>query len=911
MADGSTIAEKIADIAASKAAIAAKGVEVPEDEDIATAMQLSYGRITAQHADIDADYVRPVLDILVKQGMQVSDLDIYLSAKFAPERNKMIRERAEWKDAGAGISDEEAAARLRGMREQFTKTQMDALEKAAQIVYKMNRANLARLVDSGILPQKQVEEWVKLSPHYVPLRDDLERLGAADISGGMKHGRPFQKAVGRYSEALDSSFGWSVIQAKQGVIWAEQNRINKITVNFAKNHLSPEDYFVSKVPIKAEKVFSERKGYKQEDAVPLRLDRPGERNIAEQYLKAGYTVVRSSENRNIVWVDGGEMDRVLRVRKGTDARRTAMPQNVVARIDGKRVYVFFDETKGSRGNKMGLAINRANMVHWDNRLWNTIAWLTRIKAMASTVWSVTFAARNAINDILQTSGITLMEGKYGVTKDVFKNYGQALKAFTAWRVSGQYDESTEMGAYLKEAVKQGMLTGIYGKSSNFDQTMLDSVIAPLSVLEHRTGFGKNVKDTAAYSLSRVLAATSTFSEIPEVGVRLAVYAAMRQHGATATEAAVYAREITLDYNKKGEWTPVTNVLWMFSNASIQSLARWKKAWQMGNWKSRTIGVTFLLAAGFFTQLYNIMFASLFFGGDDDDEAYKNIPDYTYDNSIPILLPGAKSYLTVPNRGPQAAITRIGASLANLMVGDETPMGFLADASVVLNPAFLENANPAGSSGSFLQTVSPTILDPAIQLAENKAWTGAPVHAMDYGNSAAPKWQDGFEKTSPFSKWLARLLSDATGGDDVQGGKIDVYPEQIELVKNFIIGSIGTDFSGLSDMARGDFGNMPVMRGFVRPLPDNTHRYYEIKADVEKNLQIMQGYAVSSREKYQRHIEQHPYLLKAKGFRRVKTAIEKLVDLRREQLALGQDTSGTDKLLEEYRQLYIDFYEGKM
>lgn len=884
--------------------------KLPEDEDIATAMQLSYGRITAQHADIDADYVRPVLDILVKQGMQVSDLDIYLSAKFAPERNKMIRERAEWKDAGAGISDEAAAARLRGMREQFTKTQMDALEKAAQIVYKMNRANLARLVASGILPQKQVEEWVKLSTHYVPLRDDLERLGAADVSGSMKHGRPFQKAVGRYSEALDSSFGWSVIQAKQGVIWAEQNRINKITVNFAKNHLSPEDYFVSKVPIKAEKVFSERKGYKQEDAVPLRLDRPEERNIAEQYLKAGYTVVRSTENRNVVWVDGGEMDRVLRVRKGTDAWRTAMPQNVVARIDGKRVYVFFDETKGSRGNKMGLAINRANMVHWDNRLWNTIAWLTRIKAMASTVWSVTFAARNAINDILQTSGITLMEGKYGVTKDVFKNYGQALKAFTAWRVSGQYDESTEMGAYLKEAVKQGMLTGIYGKSSNFDQTMLDSVIAPLAVLEHRTGFGKNVKDTVAYSWSQVLAATSTFSEIPEVGVRLAVYAAMRQHGATATEATVYAREITLDYNKKGEWTPVTNTLWMFSNASIQSLARWKKAWQTGNWKSRTIGVTFLLAAGFFTQLYNIMFASLFFGG-DDDELYKNIPDYAYDNSIPILLPGGKSYLTIPNRGPQAAITRIGASLANLLVGDDTPTGFLSDASVVLNPAFLENANPAGSSGSFLQTVSPTILDPAIQLAENKAWTGAPVHAMNYGNSAAPKWQDGFEKTSLFSKWVAKLLSDATGGDDVQGGKIDVYPEQVELVKNFIIGSIGTDFSGLSDMARGDFGNMPVMRGFVRPLPDNTHRYYEIKADVEKNLQIMQGYAVSSREKYERHLEQHPYLLNAKGFRRVKAAIEKLVDLRREQLALGQDTSETDKLLEEYRQLYIDFYEGKM
>ena len=287
--------------------IVGEGVELAEDEDIAKAMSLSYGRIVSRHADIDRDFVKPAMKLLSQNGLDVSDLDLYLQATFAPERNRMIRERAEWKDAGAGLTDEEAATRLKGMRERLTETQWQALKEAAGYIYKMNRANLKRLAESGILAREQVEEWLKLSPHYVPLRDDLERLGVEEpgTGGGLRKDGAFRKAVGRYSEAMDSSVGWSVIQAKQGIIWAEQNRIARVTLNFAQNHRSPDDYFVGKVPLKAEKVFRERKGYRQEDAMALRLDKPAERNLAEQYLKAGYTVVRSSENRNVVWVDAG------------------------------------------------------------------------------------------------------------------------------------------------------------------------------------------------------------------------------------------------------------------------------------------------------------------------------------------------------------------------------------------------------------------------------------------------------------------------------------------------------------------------------------------------------------------------------------------------------------------------------
>ena len=644
------------------------GAGLSDNEDVAKAMSLSYGRIVSRHADIDHAFVEPAMQLLADNGVGVSDLDIYLQATFAPERNKMIAERAEWKDAGAGITDEEAEKRLRGMRERLSPAQFRAVEEAARHIWKMNRENLRRLAESGILSADQVAEWLRLSPHYVPLRDDLERLGVEEPGAGGKLRKegPFRKAVGRYSEALDSSVGWSVIQAKQGVIWAEQNRIARITLNFALNHKNPDDYYVSQVPRSAERVFRVRKGYRQEDAVPLRLDRPTEKDLAQQYLKAGYTVVRSKENPNIVWVDGGEMDKVLRVRRGSDSRRTNLPQNVVARVGGRRVYIFFNDIAGTRGNKMGLAINRANLVQWNNRWWNGVEWVTRVKAMLSTVWSPTFAITNAISDIMQTTGIMTTEGKGKILFDVYRNYTPALREVAKWRKGGKFDDTTEMGRWLEEAVRTGVLTGLRNNYMNFDQQMLDSVLRPLRQMERRgeTWAGDPLAKLAYYGANAQQLA-QLISEVPEVGIRLAVYSALRKHGWGASDAALYAREITVDFNRKGEWTPVLNVLYMFSNAGIQSAARWWKALKEGTWGSRARGVLLFAIMGFVSQLWNRVASQLF--GDDDD-AYRNIPEWAWERSIPVVLPGGIQ-LNIPNRGMQAAFTLIGKDAADLLVGD--------------------------------------------------------------------------------------------------------------------------------------------------------------------------------------------------------------------------------------------------
>ena len=204
--------------------------KLDESMDIPLAMQTSYGHVFAEHLAIDQTYVNPVLSLLSEHGLQIEELDAYLMAKFAPERNRMIAERTQTKRnpagnlSGSGLTDEAAASLLRGLQEKLSPEQFAALGAAAEKVYAMNRATLERLVSYGVMAKEQAGVWLKKSSHYVPLRDDYEALGIEMPGGNSMGGRPYARAVGRFSEANTSQFAWSILQAKQGVMWERWRR---------------------------------------------------------------------------------------------------------------------------------------------------------------------------------------------------------------------------------------------------------------------------------------------------------------------------------------------------------------------------------------------------------------------------------------------------------------------------------------------------------------------------------------------------------------------------------------------------------------------------------------------------------------------------------------------------------------
>lgn len=103
------------------------GVKLADGVDIATAMQTAYGRVVAEHTNIDNDYVKPVLKTLADNDISLEAFDTYLYAMAASERNKMIFERTDSDKhpgnlSGSGITDEQAITYLEELRNRMRVT---------------------------------------------------------------------------------------------------------------------------------------------------------------------------------------------------------------------------------------------------------------------------------------------------------------------------------------------------------------------------------------------------------------------------------------------------------------------------------------------------------------------------------------------------------------------------------------------------------------------------------------------------------------------------------------------------------------------------------------------------------------------------------------------------------------------
>ena len=59
----------------------------------------------------------------------------------------------------------------------------------------------------------------------------------------------------------------------------------------------------------------------------------------------------------------------------------------------------------------------------------------------------------------------------------------------------------------------------------------------------------------------------------ENSIRLAAYIAARENGVSREKAAQLGKNITVNFNKQGEWGPTLNAVYLFFNAAVQGTAR--------------------------------------------------------------------------------------------------------------------------------------------------------------------------------------------------------------------------------------------------------------------------------------------------------------------------------------------------
>lgn len=802
---------------------------LPDEYNVEASMKNVHGKIRMRAEQIHRKYLDPLRKLIKDHKLDTDRLDEYLYAKFAPERNKLIKERTAVVDPntgqliameedGSGMSDAEAS---RIMQRFANDPKREAYDKAMHLVWEMNGRASQLAVDYGFVTVAQRKTWMKLSPHYVPLKD----LDSKHFT--------IRRSAGRSTKAA-SPLAASVYQAQEIIRRGELARCNQTLAKFINHYGNGEGLLGARLSDNA----GTRKAVVKGDPVFV----PNGSEAEVELMKAGVSLVETPESAELGGKFIGYDDIPNELRVVVQKSMQHAPNVATYWENGVRKYIVFDK-HNAEAMKIADAVNNSNLLSTgDNAASNLVRRLTRWKADISTTLNPKFVLRNMGADFFNTSMILMTEGKYKELGAFAKNYFKAMKTVRDFAKGKQIGDS-ELGKYYLEARENGMLTGVYGEGT-------------FKEAAHK--LSRDIKRMQGGSLRQGWEGFKEFMETigsyPEQGARLAVYAAMRKRGMSPAQAAQYGREVTVDFNAKGEWTPVINTLYMFSNAGAQGVARAIKALQtgasdrgggvQGYVRAAMPGIMVSLALGYLSSM--MMDAA----GDDDEEdgvntsKYARLPEHVKSNNVAIPFVG-DTYIQLPTRGMWQSFTNLGTLIYDFQTGRKDAEEVVAGFTTSMRDATDFIGGNAPTAGQWL---APTIFDPLVQVLEGKDWAGREIYRKDFGQSGANAHR-GKNATGSLYKILAEGLNSATGGDKVKSGLIDLYPETYQLFTEFMLGSLAqlalndvpNTLQTVAGAREAKANDLPAIGGVLRQSSDVESQYYTEFAKFDKVYKELKGY----------------------------------------------------------------------
>jgi hypothetical protein len=492
---------------------------------------------------------------------------------------------------------------------------------------------------------------------------------------------------------------------------------------------------------------------------------------------------------------------------------------VVARIVNKlgnieeRSVIFneFDE----RAMRMAASIKNLDQDQI-NHLLGIASGFTRYFASINTQYNPIFGVINITRDVqgaLLNLSSTDLKGKQ---KEVLGMVPAALRGIygTARKANGiknplqffsftqaQKQAALDMAALFEEFQKEGGQTGyrnMYANAKDRSEALRDA-LNPEWWKDSKIGKVISVNGLIATpeqwmfdkAIKPIFDWLSDYNTSLENAVRLSVYKSAKESGLSKQQAASIAKNISVNFNRKGAYGREIGSLYAFFNASVQGTARIGET--MMSRDSATGKLSFSKTGKRIMQgglLLGAMQALLLAAaGYDEDEP----PQFVRDRNIiiPLDMFGADGkFVTIPMPLGYNAIPATGRMITEwaLAGGEDTPKRIIKMMDMILDVT-----NPIGNAGLSLQTITPTIIDPFSALAENKDFTGRPISRDDFSSlNPTPGFTRSRDKAWDFSVALARGLNWATGGSEATQGIVSPTADQIEYLAGQFTGGVGRE-----------------------------------------------------------------------------------------------------------------------
>ena len=881
-------------------AIREAGLDITADESVYKAMERFPGRTERRLRKLQQEHIAPIAVLLAESGISIHDAGLYLYAKHAAERNKAIaklhldewRKEAVRKARSQAVSEARSARRaVARLRTTLATTSNAATQKQLRVEIATQQKVMEAALDRAEHPLEHIGDppaTLKFQQHATePGGSGLSDSEAAEMVERFEGGEQAAgfEAIGTAAWAMNEAaradlVDGGLLSEKTANEWAEQYRY----------------YVPLRTDIEGEGPVKLGQGY--EVSGPEAHQARGRGSLAHNPLvfsiaQARAAVVRGEKNE--VGVRFLELAR--RLKKNPDIQVREAPEEDVpdetgeilpteptpghsefsVKENGKQVYVRVRDhvllrALRNQGNEAGGILVRI------------LGKVNRALAMVNTSLNPEFVLSNFARD-LQTAGIHLAgEQSSEMAKAVIRDTMLGLPIAAAFRGLRGEEAKNEWDRYFKEMEESGALTGWFYVG---DFAALEKDLA---------GMVKGLSSGKARRSLRALAQyIEDINRAVENGVRLSAYKHARERGMTVAEASSLAKNLTVNFNRKGEWGTVLNTLYLFYNASIQGSFRIFHALKSPNVRRIVYG---LMVAGATLDVMNRAT-----GGDDEYGIpyYDQIPEWVKTHNMIVMLPNTGGhYLKVPLPYGYNFFHTIGQAVAAMVFGDLSA----AKATTTVAGAAWDSFFPFGSESTWLQRLSPTITDPMVQVATNRTFYGGPIRPAHHGfGPEPPRSTQHWDSVGEVWKAAAKGIGAVTLGDEYEPGAVDVSPETLEHVWNFALGGAGRFGGNMIGLLESAWKNeAPPLRDvpFVRRVvgaPDERQardRYYRARETIQRADERLKGArATRDMEAVQGVAESHgAYLRMRPALRRAETRLRSLREARRKA-----DTRDQEKAIE--------------
>lgn len=758
-----------------------------------------------------------------------------------------------------------------------TKALWDAINTVTQ-------RTLKKSFDTGMISRDTYDDIRSMYQFYIPLRGFDERTSNEEYAylGGTESvfTSPIKTAKGRRSKA-DDPLAYMQMMAESAIAQGNRNQLVKQKLlNFALNH--PSDLIsVSELWLRRDPVTDQWSVVQPGDLPGTdKLEDSDTAEMVSQKMEQFEQVMQQLmvQNPDDFVRQKDRPDIPYRV---VNAREMQQHQVMVKR-NGKTYVLTINGNPRAAQAVNGLTNPNNDMSGAIGVMARSVESANRWLSSVYTTRNPDFVLTNLARDAGYTNTMVWLKEDSSYAVNFNRNYATRANLLNMIRLysrlmNGKLDLTDPTEMLFSQFISNGGETG-YTAMRDLDA--------------HKTKIKKELKKLSSDpSVRKVWNASfdmlDLFNKAAENSARFAAFITSREAGRTLDRSIYDAKEISVNFNKKGagakfldsygaqvkndirdlSWknpnllkltkdvaiyltvfsSGVGRSFFAFWNAAIQGSTNFGRVVKRHPKKALTA-----MAIMFALGLANAMVGA---SGDDDDDAeegngYFDHPSNTRRSNLMLRING-KSWASIPLPVEYRAVYGMGELLGSVMSGKERYTNQELAHEVLCQVSQVLPLDVVGEgSGAFV----PTAVKPLYEVVTNESWTGLPIYKQTAYNERDPAYTKAYSNTNKQLVGMSKMLNELSGGDSQKSGWIDVNPAVVEHLGR---GYLGGYFNLVDKLVKTgetvvgsreyDPSNLLIVNRFVKSGSERTayrainNRYYQIKADSEELIKDYKGY----------------------------------------------------------------------